>query len=527
MAILLAALAAATAQTSPGAILIDRQRIDRAQPATPARAAPRTTTATIGADAPTTPIVGIRFVGAKAPASVAAAARPFLKRMASRQTLGELAAALSAAYADAPVALYSVAIPEQDFAGGVVVVGLTEGRIATARLAGSAPGAHPLLRRRLAPLTQEAPLSRATWERQQSLVQAIPGLTVTSDLTDPEATGALVLTATPKQKRTRITAGFSNRGVDLLGAGQWDAAATLYGAAVDGDQLSLSASAAADLRAYRYVSAGYSAPVGADGLTASGSLGYLETRPRGYPVTGHARQAAASLAYPLVRSFHRSADISLGVDGLNSDNAAFGNIVADERTRAARLAASMADSRTRRELSFAAAVSHGIDGLGARVTTPGVRTGFLKGTASAAASHAIGGRLVARLSASAQWTHDPLPAAERFAIGGDTIGRAFDTGLLTGDRGAGGLAELAYRPFGGGRLAASELYAFGDGGGVTVLARDGVPGARYGLASAGIGARARWHDKAELGLEGARVVDTPYDGYDERWRVTAAWRLKL
>lgn len=527
MAPLIAALVAAAAQTSPGAILIDRQRGDRVQPATPSRPAPRAAAATVGGDAPTTPIIGIRFIGAKAPAAVAAAAQPFLHRTASRQTLTALAAALSAAYAGAPVALYSVAIPEQDFAGGVVVVSLTEGRIATAQLKGSRAGAHPLLRRRLIPLTQETPLSRTTWERQLSLAQAIPGMTVTTELTDPDATGALVLTATPKQKRTRITAGFSNRGVDLLGDGQWDGTATLYGAGIDGDQLSLSASAAADLKAYRYLAGSYSAPVGADGLTAAGSFGYLETRPRGFPLTGRARQAAVSLSYPLIRGFRRSADLSLSADGLNSDNASFGNIVADERTRAVRLAGSIADSRAQRDLSFAAALSHGVDGLGARVSTPGVRTRFLKGTASAAASRAIGRRVIARLSASGQWTRDALPAAERFAIGGETIGRAFDTGLLTGDRGAGGLGELAYRPIGTGRLQASELYVFGDGGTVTVLARDGVPGAHYALASAGIGARARWNDKAELGLEGARVLDAPYAGYDEQWRLSVGWRLNL
>ena len=60
-----------------------------------------------------------------------------------------------------------------------------------------------------------------------------------------------------------------------------------------------------------------------------------------------------------------------------------------------------------------------------------------------------------------------------------------------------------------------------------VLARDGFVGQRYGLASAGVGTRARWRDKAELGLEASRVLDEPYPGYDENWRLTASWRLSL
>ncbi len=518
-------LAAQAAGQPPriGGLPITRDRIDRAAPRPEPAKKPVLASKVTGVGNGT-PIKGIRFTGAKAPAEVAAAAGRFLNQPATDKVLTELAAALSAAYGSSDVALYTVAIPQQDFAGGVVTVNLTEGCIAKVEIAGGAQ-AHPLLRQRLARLTQEKPLSRATFERQLLLSQAIPGLTITPQFADPNFDGGLVMTVAAKQKRRKLTGGFSSRGIDLLGGGQWDAALELYGTAVDGDQFTLTGSAARDFKRYRFASAGYSAPLGADGPTAGISAAYFETRPKYVPIRGRAKQAALSLSYPLLRSFKRSADASLSFEGLNSDNAAFGNIIASERTRVLRGAGSFSATTPKRSISALAAVSRGFDGLGARAAAPYIETGFVKATAAASVAQAIGQRAALRLSANAQYTRDNLPAAERITLGGETVGRAFDTGILSGDRGYGGAAEFAYQPLKLETLKTSEIYTFVDEGRLTVLGALGVQDQRYTLGSAGVGVRARYKDKAELGLEGARVIDRPVPGYAEKWRLTVSWRL--
>lgn len=518
------ALAAqSSAQASPGATLIDRTRADRprAQPTAPAAARPDPATA-VAVDAPDMVITGVRFVGTRAPARVAAAARPYLGRHASRQTLGELAAALAAAYAKSEVALYTVAIPGQNFARGIVTVRLVEGRIAGVDF--GAP-AGPQLRARLTPLTTETPLTRATFERQLTLARAIPGLTLATDLTDPRGTGALRLAATPKQKRRKLTAGYSSRGVDLLGAGQLDLAAEIYGVLNDGDQVTGGLSAAPDLKRYRLATAGYSTPVGSSGLTAGLSGAYLETRPKGRTGKGTAKQLAGSLSYPVVRTFTSAGDVSLSLDGLDSDDAAIAGVVAQEHSRALRLAAGYSKSNAKRFWSVAAAVSRGLGVLNARSADS--QTGFTKLTGSASIAQVLTPRLTARVSASGQLSRDRLPAAERFAIGGDAIGRAFDEALLSGDRGGGGLAELAWRPVAKGNFSQSELYGFVDRGTVRIAARGAVPAQQYSLASAGAGGRLRYREKAELGLEAARVIDRPYPAYRDDWQITASWRLTL
>lgn len=521
------AAAAAASQAAPGAVLIDQGRIDRApapveRPAqAEANPAPRIEIGKAGA-----PISGIVFEGAKAPAPVAAAAQPFLGKPTSRKTLAALADALSAAYKRSDVALYTVAIRAQDLSRGVVTVSLVEGRIARVELKGDTPADHPQLLRRLAPLIEETPLTRATFERQLVLARAIPGLTLAAtDFSEPQRDGTLVLAVTPQQRRHKFTLAASNRGVASLGDGQIDGRAEFYGLASDGDVLTLAGSAASDFDRYLYGSLGYAAPVGGDGLTASASAAYLKTRPRRIPVEGTAKLVNLSLGYPLIRDFHRAADVSIGIDGLNSRNATLGNVIASEDTRAARAAFGMSITQPRRSLSFSASLSHGLDLFDARVVAPLSEATFVKATASAGIVQAIGARGALRLSASGQFSRDRLPAAERFAIGGEALGRAFDTALLSGDRGGGGLAEVAWRPLKTGLLAASELYGFGDYAGIHAGRRGPFAATSYDLASVGAGLRARYRGKAELGVEAARSVDRPYAGYRGDWRLSLSWRV--
>ena len=170
-----------------GAIIVDRDRIDRPRTPRPTahRQAPRRTRTVVAATGAPAPIKGIRFEGAQAPGPVAEAARRFLGRQATKDNLTELAAALSTAYEKTDVALYTVAIPEQDFSTGTLTVLLTEGRLASAAVK-DRPGTHRLLRARMAPMLSETPLTRRTFERQFTLMRAIPGLSFDPDFDDPD-----------------------------------------------------------------------------------------------------------------------------------------------------------------------------------------------------------------------------------------------------------------------------------------------------------------------------------------------------
>ena len=123
---------------------------------------------------------------------------------------------------------------------------------------------------------------------------------------------------------------------------------------------------------------------------------------------------------------------------------------------------------------------------------------------------------------------------ERFAVGGDDYGRAYEVAVLTGDRGVGGLVELAVKPFlKSKRFGGTELYGFIDGAKIRILDRPLpggllLPGGSRDLASAGGGVRLAYTSKAALFLEAAKPLDRPFASYaKDSWRLSVGWRLSL
>jgi hemolysin activation/secretion protein len=510
-------------------LIIDRGRIDRTpQPDLPdERTNPKRGGVVVNATSPSTAIRGIGFRGEKVPARVAEAAKPFLGRPADKPTLTALAAALSAAYAKSDIALYTIAIGAQDFAGGQVRVDVIEGYVAATAIVDPKKRAHPRARHIAESLIGVRPLSRTRFERQISLMRDIPGFEYDLAALSGGSDGAISLAITPRQKRTKFDFGYSNRGTQLLGSGQFEGSAKLFGALARGDQFSLSGASSSNFRNFLYVGAGYQLPVGYDGIIVSANTGYLKTRPRSVPIEGSAKTAGVTVSYPLIRGYKRDVLLSAGIDGINSDNAAFGSLIASERTRAARISASGSQRSQKRSVEVSATVSRGLAILGSRVDVPFAERGFTKGNLAAAVGQQIGKVVFVRVRGSGQYTRDRLPAAERFAVGGADFGRAFDAGILSADRGVAGSVEFAVMPKIAKKFENSELYVFTDGARVQILDRGPFAGASYGLASAGVGTRLRYSTKAEVGLEGAKTISRPYPGLTDNWRLSVQWRLAL
>lgn len=466
------------------------------------------------------PIQTIVFQGTEAPTAVAAAAEPFVGRPATRENLVELAGALSRAYERTDVALYTVSIPEQDFADGVVVVELVEGWVDQVQIKSAANERFPLLEKIADRMVGEKPLTRSRYERQASLMQALPGMQIEQAVENPQGDDSVQLVLTPKQRRAAVAFGINNRGPNLLGDLVLNAGLDFYRLAVDGDQLSFTGAATSEPKHYRAIEASYALPIGTDGLKLTATGAWVGTEAKSIDIRGNAKFAALNLSYPILRRARHAADVSIGIDAVNSDNALFGNIFATEKTRALRGAAVYASAGENHNLTANIIASQGLDIFGAEVTQPNGEVGFTKLSGGATFEHTLVPKLLGRINATGQLSGDRLPAAELFSIGGPTIGRAFDTGILTGDRGIGGFVELALRPVSAANFDKSELYLFGDTATLTIEERGPTPQQSFSLASAGAGVRLRWKDRIQLGLEGAKVVDRPFASYDDDWRAS-------
>jgi hemolysin activation/secretion protein len=517
-------------------LIIDRNRADRVQPVTPT--VPQTEQQSPSAPAPTveggaeqggTVIRSIQFIGTKAPASAARAAEAYIGKPATRANLQNVAAAISSGYAKADVALYSVLIPNQDISDGVLRVLLIEGMVEQIVVTDKSTGrARKLVARIAQQMVGQKPLSKATLQRAISLIQDVPGTKADVDIVQGSGRGLVRVVLTVTDKKNEIASGYDNRDGVTYKGGAFTARATLYHLLRPGDQTDLNLGASADFDNYRYASLSHSTAIGSNGGRLTASAGYLKTQPRRSTITGHAKLAGITFSYPLIRDYKRNLTASIGLDGLNSNNANFGQVISNEHSRAVRAALGYVEVQPKRTISGGLTLSRGVDILGARVIEPLAETEYTKVNARANLDQAIGKRVVIRLRLSGQYSKDRLPAAELFAVGGEEFGRAFEIAVLTADRGVAGSAELAFRPlmqsktFGG-----TELYGFVDGAKVRLNPRGTFPGATYDLASAGGGVRLAYTTKAAVFLEAAHPLDRPYAGYEKDWRFSVGWKLSL
>ncbi|MEA3004380.1 MAG: hypothetical protein QOH81_3168 [Sphingomonadales bacterium] len=527
----LLALAAPTSGAAQTGSPIDRDRADRRQPwIRAAPPVPRAATRVEAGNDAAPAIASIAFEGTNVPIEVAEAAQPFVGRPASKANLQALVAAMSEAYGRSEIALFTIVVPEQDLSSGKVRVFVAEGHIEAVVLTGEVEGrslrlVHAYANRLVGARTTR----RATMERYLSLIRDIPGLDVEASLATGDSPGGVRLILALHHKRPILAFGFDNRTTQLVRDGQFHATARGYGLIREGDETELEATASVNFSDLLYAGLTHSTPLGGEGTRLALSGGFLSTRSPRSGLRGEAHALGLVLSHPLIRSYRRNLTLSLSLDGLDSRNAAFGSLISSERTRAVRAAAGYSETSRdgRRALSAGLTASRGLDLLGARVPAAIGTARFTKLNLRLGLDQSIGRRATLRLRASGQWTRDPLPAAERFSVGGAEFGRAFETGLINADRGYAGSAELAWRPLAAGRFASSEIYGFADRAAVRLLPRPGFAGGDFDLASAGVGLRFAYRDKAVIELEGARAIDRPWPGYKPGWRLSIGWKISL
>lgn len=470
----------------------------------------------------------IRFVGAGVPANVARAAQRFVGRRASADNLAKLAAAMTRAYNRSSVALFTLVIPEQDLSDGIVTVASAEGYIGSVTLSGeSESGPAPLIARMAAPLTAERPLPRARFERALGNIADIPGVAVTPRLALGGEQGAVALDLAVDAKRPTLGLGFTTRTSRFANDGIVDANARGTSLLRSGDETRLSGAAAVNFRSLLYLAARHSTPLGAGGTRAELSGAALRTRPEGLAIDGEAWSAGFALTHPVVRAARRNLVAVIRVDYLDSKNALFGSTIAAEKSWIAGGSLAFRLSEDRTAVGARIGVAKGLDIAGARVDPAIGEVGFAYADVGVEANQSFGKAVIARIAATGRWSRDRLPAAQRFSVGGATFGRAFDDGLVSGDRGYAAFGELALRPIQNGRMAKSEIYAFADYADVRLAARASTSAAAFRLGSWGGGLRLSYADNATIGLELADAWKQPVPGFGQDLRVALSWKLSI
>lgn len=503
----------ASAHAQSGPLIIDRSRPDRAPAA--AGAAPKAPAAVGDVRAETQGVSPFAFSALDVqgstlpPAAFAPLAQPLVGKTIGRQDVVRLAEAVGAVYAKSDVALYSVLVPNQTFAGGVVRLRVIEGYVTGVQVTPQPDRPAPHLTQAYADaLTGQQPLSKSALERQLGLMREIPGATPDIQILQGDKPGAVRLAVKPQVKRFEANLSVNSRGASMLGRNQIEVGLHANSVLREGDRTDLTLAFPTEIERFQYVSVAHREPVGDQGAAVTVSAGYLRTKPKiaGFELAGTAKTAGVTAVYPIIRSNTRNLYLTGGLDGLDSDNALFGRLLSRERSRTVRAAAAWSEQKAKSVTTASLSLSKGLDGLGARMADPRFsESDFAK--ANVALTRAVySERYVLRLAASGQVTGDRLPASEKFAVGGAQFGRAFASAVISGDSGYAASIEAALRqsskalPFQG-----SELYAFADYG--QVVQAKALPLPDDEVASAGIGVRIAVSKRGIVELEAAKALN--------------------
>ena len=103
-----------------------------------------------------------------------------------------------------------------------------------------------------------------TLERYLSLIQDIPGMTMTARLELGQSPGAVRLVLALDYERPSVRFGFDSRTSEVVRDGQVQATGRAYGLLREGDESQLVAATAVNFQDMRYVGLSHSTPIGAE-----------------------------------------------------------------------------------------------------------------------------------------------------------------------------------------------------------------------------------------------------------------------
>ena len=413
-------------------------------------------------------------------------------------------------------------VPPQTVEDGVFTIAVVEGYVARVSVEGVDGDMRRTVERLLAPVVEDRPLRQSTLERQLLLVNDLPGIDATGVLQPAEGeSGAseLLVTVNRTPFDGRITV--DNRGADFSGPWRFTGVVDVNSPIGLGERLTAFATVAADPEELFAGGFDLSVPVGSQGWQANLTANYSDAEPgadlSSLEILTESVSWSLGASYPALRSRNENLTLAGRFTWLDTEVQALDDEFSRDRLRTLSLSAvydqtgflagaSSVRLGATQGLSIFAATDPDTD----LVSRADAEPDYTKLTLDGVRAQRVHGPVVLLATVGGQFAFDPLPAAEEFAVGGATYGRAFDAGEITGDHGVAASLELQL-PF------VPELdgvdrvtpYGFFDAGWVWDRESAFSEGDSDRLSSAGLGIRAVLFDRVDVGLEYARPVTEP------------------
>lgn len=413
----------------------------------------------------------------------------------------------------------SVTVPPQVVRDGVVTIEVNELSVNRVRVNLNDAPLPPddLLSRAANAITAQKPVTTALIQHQLYVLHHIPGVLVESVI--PPVVDDPVPQVYLKRKPFTFTTAMDNRGTSVSGPLELGAMLQEDGQLGFDEEIQLLGLKSLPLNELTYVGAQAILPLTSSGLIGSAMYSHTAAYPGGYlappGIAALGDMVSLGLSYPVIANAHISTLLTLGFDLFNNSSSVFNGTIttSDERSRAVQLGilTTVLDGLGGRT-TIKAFYSQGLDGLGARPNgnqinvRPGVRLNAGKFVLGVNRDQPLPDAFKLSLGMRAQRALAPLPSAEIMTFGGVDYGRAYDSGIISGDSGIAAKAQLSRLiPLGNAIVPMIEPYVFYDiGETFSALETPGVP-TSASAASTGFGARF----VTGLGLGGSVEVDFP------------------
>jgi hemolysin activation/secretion protein len=347
-------------------------------------------------------------------------------------------------------------VPPQHVSDGIFTIVVVEGYVAAVSVEGGDARTQRRVKTYLRPVLSAKPLDVGTMEQSLLLINDLPGVSATGLLRpSPNTPGASDLVVTVAQARFEGGLAADNRGSHFSGIWTVTGDAAINSLFGDGDQL-LATFASTPTSLERY--AGqlvYRRPIGTDGMIASVNGVYTHGEPgstlQAFDIKTNSWAVGARVSYPLIRTRAQTLLIEGGVSVQDAKVSFLGTPLSHDQWRVADFGVSYL-----RNDFLGGVISGNIDvaqGLPCCGNTPnhslelsraGGSTDFTKLTGELHLLKPLVGHFSFAATAQGQYSFEELIYGEQITFGGLQIGRGYEPGAITGDRGVGVSLELRF-----------------------------------------------------------------------------------
>jgi hemolysin activation/secretion protein len=469
-------------------------------------------------------LAGVRIEGAVTLS--ADSFRPLYQDLIGKEiTLADIlnvADAIEQEYRAAGYLLVRAYVPPQKVNDGIFRIVVVEGFVSSTVVDGGDPAARDIIKSYLAPVVDEKPLRLPTIERALLLSNDIPGVTATGVLRpSPDVPGASDLAVTVTQPDISGGIETDNRGSHY--SGLWTVTANAqYNSIFGADQLSANITASPHSLEQVGGQVRYRKAIGDDGLVGSlvvgishgqpgAALGALDVRTDSWAI-------GPRLSYPLIRTRAQTLTIDGGITVQDARVKILDAPISHDQWRVADIALSyLSNDFLYGSMSSTLDISQGLPIFGATPNdspniSQGGKTDFTKLSGLFRYTVPLFPQFSAQIAAQGQYSFQPLITGEQILFGGTQIGRGYDPGAITGDRGIGGSFELRYdTALPEWHINQMQPYTFFDAAQTWFIPRSAVLGPSlgdYSLASVGAGIRFWFPYNVYGDVEVARMLDS-------------------